>query len=214
MAELRELYTAVLHGDAKSAVAVTQQALAENEAPLDLIQGQMVPAMDEAGRLFEAGEYFIPELLLASRAMKSALALLRPLLVATGAQPAGRVVIATVQGDVHDIGKNLVASLLEGGGFEVHDLGADVAAERFVEAAQNHKADIVAMSTLLTVTMPAMKTTIETLHAAGIRDQVKVIIGGAPVTQQFADAIGADGYSDSAAGAVALARSLVAAKQG
>jgi methylmalonyl-CoA mutase cobalamin-binding domain/chain len=165
--------------------------------------------MDEVGRRFEAEEYFVPELLLAGRAMKAALEHIRPLLAASGAQPVGRVVIGTVKGDLHDIGKNLVASMLEGGGFEVHDIGADAPPERFIDAIQSHNADIVALSALLTVTMPAMRTTIEALQGAGIRDRVKVMVGGAPVTRQFAVEIGADGFSDNANAAVALARSLV-----
>jgi 5-methyltetrahydrofolate--homocysteine methyltransferase len=144
--------------------------------------------------------------------MKGAMELLRPLLVQQGAQPAGRIVIGTVKGDLHDIGKNLVASMLEGGGFGVIDLGANVAPEAFVAAVEREQADIVALSALLTVTMPSMKTTVEALRSAGVRDRVKVIVGGAPVTKQFADEIGADGYSENANGAVALARALVAAR--
>jgi 5-methyltetrahydrofolate--homocysteine methyltransferase len=167
--------------------------------------------MDEVGRLFECEEYFVPEMLLSARAMKASMEILRPLLKASGAEPVGRVVIGTVKGDLHDIGKNLVASMLEGGGFEVIDLGADVAPERFVDAVTTRNAGLVALSALLTVTMTSMKGTIDALQAAGVRDKVKVMVGGAPVTQQYADAIGADGYSDSAGGAVALARRLVAA---
>jgi 5-methyltetrahydrofolate--homocysteine methyltransferase len=181
--------------------------------PADLIHRYMIPAMDEAGKRFECEEYFVPELLLAARAMKGALELLRPLLAASGAQPAGRVVIGTVKGDLHDIGKNLVSSMLEGGGFEVTDLGADVSPAKFVEAVRNTGAQIVCLSALLTVTMPAMKTTIEALQQAGLRDRVKVLIGGAPVTEQFAREIGADGYGANANVAVALARQIVAAAQ-
>ena len=141
--------------------------------------------------------------------MKGALEVLRPLLAATGTEPTGRVVIGTVKGDLHDIGKNLVASMLEGGGFEVHDLGADVHPDKFIEAARNHKADIVALSALLTVTMPAMKTTVDAFSQAGLRDSVKIIVGGAPVTSHYAKEIGADGFSESASAAVGLARSLV-----
>jgi len=208
MADLRTLHDAILEGNAKQAAALTQEALAEGLAPLDIIHQAMVPAMDEVGRRFECEEYFVPELLLSARAMKAALEPVRPLLVASGVQPAGRVVIGTVKGDLHDIGKNLVAALLEGGGFEVIDLGADVPAQRFVEAVQNSGAGIVALSALLTVTMPSMKSTIEALDQAGVRGRVKVIVGGAPVTQQFADQIGADGYSENATAAVALARRL------
>lgn len=208
MADLQKLYDAILDGDAKTSSAVTQEALAEGADPVKLISGYMVPAMDEVGRRYEAEEYFVPELLLAARAMKAALEHLRPLLAASGAQPAGRVVIGTVKGDLHDIGKNLVASMLEGGGFEVMDLGADVSPEKFIEAVRTSGANIVCLSALLTVTMPSMKKTIEALDAAGVRQQVKVFVGGAPVTEQYAKEIGADGYSETASGAVALARSI------
>lgn len=208
MADLQKLYDAILDGDAKTSAAVTNEALAEGADPVSLISGYMVPAMDEVGRRYEAEEYFVPELLLAARAMKAALEPLRPLLAASGAQPAGRVVIGTVKGDLHDIGKNLVASMLEGGGFEVTDLGADVSPEKFIEAVRSSGANIVCLSALLTVTMPSMKKTIEALEAAGVRSQVKVFVGGAPVTAQYAKEIGADGYSETASGAVALARSI------
>jgi methylmalonyl-CoA mutase cobalamin-binding domain/chain len=178
---------------------------------MDIITGFMVPAMDEVGRRFECEEYFVPELLLAARAMKASMELMRPLLAEQGAQPAGRVIIGTVKGDLHDIGKNLVASMLEGGGFGVVDLGANVPPEKFVEAVREHRADIVCLSALLTVTMPSMKLTIEALCEAGLRDQVKVLVGGAPVTQQFAEEIGADGFGESATSAVTLARSIVRA---
>ena len=210
MAELEKLTEAILSGDNKSSVAITKQALAEQADPAELINKYMIPAMDEAGRRFECEEYFVPELLLSARAMKGALELLRPLLAERGAQPVGRVAIGTVKGDLHDIGKNLVASMLEGGGFEVYDLGADVPAERFIEAVNERGAHIVALSALLTVTMPAMRTTIEAIKAAGIRDRVKVIVGGAPVTKQFADEIGADGFGENASVAVTLARQMMA----
>ncbi len=212
MAELAKLYEAILAGDAKTAAALTKEALAENADPMELVTRYMIPAMDEVGRRFECEEYFVPELLLSARAMKSAMELIRPLLAARGAQPVGRVVIGTVKGDLHDIGKNLVASMLEGGGFEVIDLGADVAPEKFVEAVTARQADIVALSALLTVTMPAMRTTIEALKAAGVRDRVKVMVGGAPLTQRYADEIGADGYGENASVAVSLARRLVGAR--
>jgi 5-methyltetrahydrofolate--homocysteine methyltransferase len=211
MSEFGGLYDAILNGDQKTSVALTRQALDEGVAPLDLIHRYMIPAMDEAGKRFECEDFFVPELLLAARAMKGALELLRPRLAASGAQPAGRVVIGTVKGDLHDIGKNLVSSMLEGGGFEVTDLGADVSPERFIEAVRKTGAQIVCLSALLTVTMPSMKTTIEAFRQAGIRDQVKVLIGGAPVTEQYAREIGADGYGGNANAAVALARQIVAA---
>ena len=210
MSDLQKLYDAVLNGDAKTAVAVTKEALAEDVDPLELVSRYMVPAMDEVGKRFECEEYFVPELLISARAMKGALELIRPLLAARGAEPLGRVAIGTVKGDLHDIGKNLVASMLEGGGFEVIDLGADVAPEKFVTAVKEKGANMIALSALLTVTMPAMKTTIEALRQAGVRDSVKVMVGGAPVTSQYARDIGADGYSDNATSAVALARKLVA----
>jgi methylmalonyl-CoA mutase cobalamin-binding domain/chain len=168
----------------------------------------MIPAMDEVGKRFECNEYFVPELLIAARAMKTSLELITPLLAEVGAEPVGRVVIGTVQGDLHDIGKNLVASMLEGGGFQVIDLGVDVPPERFVEAAKEKDGTIVALSALLTTTMTMMKNVIASLEKAGVRTRTKVMIGGAPITQQYADEIGADGYSDNASAAVALARKL------
>ena len=210
MSELEKLHEAVIEGDWKAAAAATEAAIAAGVAPLTIVTGCLVPAMDEVGRRFECEEYFVPEMLLSARAMKASMQIVRPLLVATGAQPIGRVVIGTVKGDLHDIGKNLVASMLEGGGFEVIDLGADVAPERFIEAAATKNANLVALSALLTVTMTSMKTTIDAFQTAGLREKVKIMVGGAPVTQQYADAIGADGYGESAGAAVALARRLVA----
>lgn len=209
MSDLSKLYEAILTGDSKSAVAITKEALAAGTDPLEIVNGQMVPAMDEAGRRFECEDYFVPELLLAARAMKGALELIRPLLAERGTEPAGRVVIGTVKGDLHDIGKNLVSSMLEGGGFEVLDLGADVAPEKFVEAVRERNPDLVCLSALLTVTMPSMKTTIEALKDAGLRDRVRVVVGGAPITEQWAREIGADGYGANAAAAVPLARKLI-----
>ncbi len=209
MADLQKLYDAIVEGDAKTTLEMTNQALAENVTPDELVAKYMIPAMDEVGKRFEAEEYFVPELLLAGRAMKGALGVLRPLLAASGAQPAGKVIIGTVKGDLHDIGKNLVAAMLEGAGFEVTDLGTDVSPEKFVEAVSTKNANIVCLSALLTVTMPAMKTTLEALRSAGVRDRVKVMIGGAPVTDQYAREIGADSYSENASAAVSTARTLV-----
>jgi corrinoid protein of di/trimethylamine methyltransferase len=209
MPDMTKLREAILKGDAKAAVAVTREALAEHSDPVELVTQHMIPAMDEVGRRFECQEYFVPELLLSARAMKSALELIRPLLAEKGTAPVGRVVIGTVKGDLHDIGKNLVSSMLEGAGFEVIDLGVDVSPQKFTSEAQARGANLVALSALLTTTMPNMKTTIEELKKAGVRDKVKVMIGGAPVTQQYAEQIGADGYSDNANGAVSLARKLV-----
>ena len=210
MSQSKELYDAILNGDARKAHAVTQAALAAGIEPMALIAETMVPAMDEVGRLFEAEDYFVPELLLAGRAMKSAMELLRPLMVASGEKLSARVVIGTVKGDLHDIGKNIVASMLEGSGFEVVDLGTDVAPEKFVAAVTQQQPQIVCMSALLTVTMPAMKITIDAMKTAGVRTRVKVLIGGAPVTMQYAREIGADGYSENASGAVGLVRTLLA----
>lgn len=209
MADFSKLYDAVVEGDAPATLALTKQALAEGLSPEEVVSKYMIPAMDEVGKRFEAEEYFVPELLLSGRAMKGALEVLRPLLAASGAKPAGKVVIGTVKGDLHDIGKNLVAAMLEGAGFEVTDLGTDVAPEKFVEAVAAKNANIVCLSALLTVTMPAMRTTLDALRSAGVRDKVKVMIGGAPVTDQYAREIGADSYSENASAAVASARSLV-----
>jgi 5-methyltetrahydrofolate--homocysteine methyltransferase len=207
--ELQTLRDAILSGDAKAAAAVTHEALAAGTRPIDIINKTMVPAMDEVGRRFSCEEYYVPELLLSARAMKAALEPLRPLLAAAGARAVGKVVIGTVQGDLHDIGKNLVASMLEGGGFEVIDLGADVAPQEFAAEARAHGAHIVALSALLTTTMPGMRATIAALEQAGLRGKVKVLIGGAPVTRQFAAQIGADGYAENASSAVAAARNLI-----
>jgi len=211
MSDLEQLKEALIVGDWKTAAAATRAALDDGVAPLTIVSAHLMPAMDEVGRRFECEDYFVPEMLLSARAMKASMEILRPLLASSGAQPVGRVVIGTVKGDLHDIGKNLVAAMLEGGGFEVIDLGADVAPELFIEAVSMRHADLVALSALLTVTMGWMKTTIEAFQAAGLREKVKIMVGGAPVTQQYADAIGADGFSDSAGSAVALARKLVAA---
>ena len=178
--------------------------------PVQLVTEAIGPAMREAGQLFQDGEYFVPELLMAARATKGVFEILRPILAQKGVEPVGRVVLGTVQGDLHDIGKNLVVAMLEGGGFEVLDLGVDVAPEKFVAAVKEKAPHIVGLSALLTTTLPAMKKTIEALAASHLRSGLKVMVGGAPVTQSFADAAGADGYAADAAGAVVLARRLVA----
>jgi len=206
MADLKPLYEAILNGDAKVAHDITEQAIKSGADPIKLVDEFMIPAMSEVGRRFESNEYFVPELLISARAMKSALDLVRPLLVERGAKPLGTVAVGTVKGDLHDIGKNLVAAMLEGGGFEVIDLGVNVPPEKFIAAINEKGAQIVAMSALLTTTMPAMKTTIDALKQAGVRQKVKVLIGGAPITQKYADEIGADGYSENAVGAVSAAR--------
>lgn len=210
MIDLKLLYEAVLNGDAKVAKTTTEEALAQGAEPLKLVQDHMMPAMAEVGRRFETNEYFVPELLISARAMKGALELIRPLLAASGTEPVGRVALGTVKGDLHDIGKNLVGAMLEGGGYEVIDLGVNVSPEQFIAAVKEKKANIVAMSALLTTTMPSMKTTIDALKQAGVRDQVKVLVGGAPITRKYAEEVGADGYSESAAGAVAAAKKVSA----
>ena len=211
MSMIQTLYDAILNGNAKAAKEITQTSLAAGANPQSLVDDTMIPAMNEVGRRYEANEYFVPELLIAARAMKASLELIRPLLSARGAEPVGRVVIGTVQGDLHDIGKNLVGAMLEGAGFEVTDLGVDVSPEKFINAAKEKNARLVALSALLTTTMHSMKAVLEKLRESGMRDNVKVMIGGAPVTQKYADEIGADGYSSNANAAVALARKLMAA---
>ena len=211
MPTIQTLYDAILNGNAKAAKEITQTSLAGGANPQSLVDDTMIPAMNEVGRRYEANEYFVPELLIAARAMKASLELIRPLLAARGAEPVGRVVIGTVQGDLHDIGKNLVGAMLEGAGFEVIDLGVDVSPEKFINAAKDKKATLVALSALLTTTMHSMKAVMDKLKESGTRANVKVMIGGAPVTQKYADEIGADGYSSNANAAVALARKLLAA---
>jgi 5-methyltetrahydrofolate--homocysteine methyltransferase len=211
MQDLKALSEAILKGDLNTAKTTAAQALATGGEPIRIVQDWMMPAMAEVGRRFEASEYFVPELLLAARAMKGAMEQIRPRLTASGVQPAGRVVLGTVQGDLHDIGKNLVGAMLEGGGYEVIDLGVDVKPERFVAAVKDKKPNIVALSALLTTTMRAMQTTIDALQQAGLRPQVKILVGGAPVTQGFAEEIGADGFSNSATTVVDAARKAVAA---
>jgi len=211
MSDFSKLTEAIMNGDAKASVAITKEALDKKTDPQELVTKYMIPAMDEMGKRFETGDCFVPELLISARAMKASLELIRPLLAARGAEPVGRVVIGTMKGDLHDIGKNLVASMLEGAGFEVIDLGVDVGPDKFIAEAQSKKADLIALSALLTTTMPHMRSVIEELKKAGARDRFKVIVGGAPVTQRYADEIGADGYSDNANGAVGLARRLVTA---
>jgi len=211
MTDLKKLKESIISGDLDTSVKITKEAMVEKIDPQEIIQKYMIPSMDVIGDEFERNEIFVPELLMAARAMKGSLELIRPLLVERGIEPLGRVVIGTVKGDLHDIGKNLVASMLEGNGFEVDNLGVDVSSDRIVAAVQSNKIDIIALSALLTTTMPSMKTVIETLKEAGLRDNVKVIIGGPAVTQEFCDQIGADGYSENANSAVDLARKLLIA---
>ena len=208
MSEQSALYLAVVDGDAATALAEVSNFLSQNVPPQNIMEEHLIPAMSEVGKRFEENEFFVPELLIAARAMQESMKILNPLLKTSGVAKAGRVVIGTVQGDLHDIGKNLVAAMLEGGGFEVIDLGVDVAPEKFVAAVQEQSGTIIALSALLTTTMPQMKKVIEALQSAGIREQAKVMVGGAPVTPEFATEIGADGYSENASTAVALAKRL------
>ena len=200
----------IIDGKRKGVAADVQKALDGGITAEDILNNAMIPAMVEVGKLFEDGEFFIPEMLVAARTMSAGMEIIKPLLKGSAAVSCGKVVIGTVAGDLHDIGKNLVALMLEGNGFEVVDLGADVAPEKFVEAIREHKPQIVAMSALVTTTMPAMGKTIEAIAAAGLRDQVKVMVGGAPLSQAYSDSIGADGYSADANSAVTLAKKLAA----
>ncbi len=205
--ELKVIYDYVLNGNRKGVETAVTAALAHKPAN-EILFGAMVPAMDEVGNLYEQGEYFVPEMLVAAHAMRSGLAVLKPYLKENGVAPLGKIAIGTVKGDLHDIGKNLVAMMLEGAGFEIMDLGADVGPEKFIEAIRSG-AQIIGLSALLTTTMPQMQVIVDSIRAAGLRDRVKIIIGGAPVTQTFADQIGADGFAPDASSSVALARALV-----
>lgn len=211
--KLKPLYEAIVAGKLEPAVETTRQAIAEGVAPQMIINNYMIKAMGEVGQRFQDGKAFVPQLLMAGRAMKGALELLKPLLAGSASTTIGKIVIGTVKGDLHDIGKNLVASMLEGCGFEVINIGIDVTCDKFVEAVKENHADILCMSALLTTTMTYMKEVIQALEEAGIRNQVKVMIGGAPVSQGFADEIGADGYSDNANTAVAVAKELIGNKK-
>ena len=199
----------VVEGDVKGTTDVTRQALAESVPAETILKEALIPGMEKAGDLFARGEYFVPELLFAARAMSAAVDALRPQLVRGGYEPAGKVVMGTVQGDLHDIGKRLVSMMLEGTGFDVVDLGADVAPERFVEAARESGAKLVGLSTLLTTMLPAMEATVSAIRRAGLAGAVRVMVGGAPVTESFARKIGADGYAPDASSAATLARRLV-----
>ena len=211
--KLQPLYEAIVAGKLEPAVEITRQAIAEGIAPPMIINNYMIKAMGEVGQRFQDGKAFVPQLLMAGRAMKGALELLKPLLAGSASTTSGKIVIGTVKGDLHDIGKNLVASMLEGCGFEVINIGIDVTCDKFVEAVKENHADILCMSALLTTTMTYMKEVIQALEEAGIRNQVKVMIGGALVSQGFADEIGADGYSDNANTAVAVAKELIGNKK-
>lgn len=207
--EVQRIFSAIIDGNAPEATNALKSALEAGVDPSNILNDGMIAAMREVGKRFEEGEYYVPEMLVAARAMQSALVLLKPHLKDANIKSAGKVAIGTIKGDLHDIGKNLVAMMLEGAGYEIVDLGTDVAPEKFVSAVQSQAVDIVALSALLTTTMPNMKTIVEALQAAGLRNQVKVMIGGAPVTESYARQIGADGYAPDASRAVVLAQSLI-----
>jgi 5-methyltetrahydrofolate--homocysteine methyltransferase len=207
--ELKPIYEGVIGGDAASVQQDVQAAIDAGIGADDILKQGLIPAMGEVGDRFEKGEYFVPEMLISARAMQSGLVLLKPLLASAEVQSTGKVVLGTVQGDLHDIGKNLVGMMLEGAGFELVDLGADVSPDKFAQAVQENQPDILAMSALLTTTMPAMKTTIDALEGAGLRSQVKVMVGGAPITDEYANGIGADGFAPDASRAASLAKKLV-----
>jgi len=209
--DIKELAEAIINGNRDRARALTERALADKVDPQRLINEGLIAGMSVVGEKFKNNEFYVPEVLIAARAMHASLDLLRPLIAEHGIEPVGRVAIGTVKGDLHDIGKNLVAMMLEGAGYEVNDLGVDVKPEQFIEAIKEKKAQIVALSALLTTTMPGMADTIKALNEAKVRNRVKVMIGGAPVTQSYADEIGADGYAPDAASAVDKANELLAA---
>jgi 5-methyltetrahydrofolate--homocysteine methyltransferase len=208
---LEAIYEAVLKGDAGTTEAEVKATLEAGTPPEDVLYKACIPAMEEVGRLFEEGEKFVPEMLISARAMQRAMGLLKPLLLQADIKTVGTVVVGTVAGDLHDIGKNLVGMMLEGSGFEVIDLGTDVGPQAFVDAVREHEPQVIGMSALLTTTMPSMGATVEALKEAGLRENVKVMIGGAPITQDFADKIGADGFAPDASSASRKAKELVAA---
>jgi methylmalonyl-CoA mutase cobalamin-binding domain/chain len=210
---LKGLYDNTLIGNAPEVKELTEQGVADGLEPESMLYDALIPSLEEVGARFERGDFFVPEMLIAARAMQGALDILRPLLAETGAQTVGTYVMGTVKGDVHDIGKNLVNIMLEGAGFTVHDLGVNVAPEVFIEAINEHKPDIVGFSAFLTTTMPMFKANINALEKAGIRDNVIVMVGGAPVTQEYADKVGADGYAADASTAVRMAKDLIQKKR-
>lgn len=209
MSVLDDLCQSVITGNAAKAEEFTQTALTSGVTPVEVLNKGLIAGMNVVGEKFKKNEYYVPEVLIAARAMKTGMKILRPKLTETGIQPEGRLVIGTIKGDLHDIGKNLVAMMMEGAGYEVIDLGVDVTPEKYIAAIKEHKAQVIGMSALLTTTMMNMKETIERLKSVGIRDEVKVIVGGAPLTQNFAEEIGADGYSPDAASAVDLVKKLI-----
>ena len=209
MADLQALADSIIRGDASTAKSLTEEAIKEGVGPGDILNDGLVAGMNVVGERFKKNEFYVPEVLIAARAMKNAMSILQPLLAESGVEPVAVIALGTVKGDLHDIGKNLVAMMLEGAGFEVVDLGIDVSPEKFVEAVKEKPVKVIAMSALLTTTMPGMKSVIEALEAAGVRDSVKAIIGGAPITQNYADEIGADGYAPDAASSVDKCKELL-----
>ena len=207
--DLKELKESVIKGDMKNTQDLVSQALDQETSPGVILKEALIPAMDEVGNRFEKGDFFVPEMLIAARAMKAGIEILKPLLADSGVESAGKVIIGTVKGDLHDIGKNLVGLMLEGGGFEVIDLGTDVSGEKFIEAVKSEKPHIIGMSALLTTTMSSAVEVIQSLEKEGLRSEVKVMFGGAPVTQAYVEQIGADGYAPDAAVAVKKARELL-----
>jgi len=211
MSLLEDLQMNLINGKLAETKQLTEKALAESMTPREVLNEGLLVGMQEVGRRFKNNEFYVPEVLIAARAMKGAMEILKPLLTKTGVEPVARVALGTVKGDLHDIGKNLVGMMLEGGGFEIVDLGVDVSAEKFLNAVVNEGVQVIGMSALLTTTMVNMKGIIEALEHADVRDKVKVVIGGAPVTDAYAEEIGADGYASDAASAVDLVKSLIAA---
>jgi corrinoid protein of di/trimethylamine methyltransferase len=210
MSKIQEIAEAVEFGKSKIIAGLVEEALAEGVSAAEILNDGMIKAMGVVGEKFKNNEIFVPEMLVAARAMKKGVEVLQPKLAATGVEPIGKVIIGTVVGDLHDIGKNLVSMMIEGAGFEVIDLGVDVAPEKFIEEIkENPDVKIVALSSLLTTTMPALKETIDAIVKAGLRDNIKIMVGGAPVTQEYADSVGADGYAPDAASAAELAKKLV-----
>lgn len=209
MAVLESIYQSIVDGDMSGATDGVNKALEDGIGAAEILHQGLIAAMAEVGRLFEEGEYFVPEMLIAARAMQAGVAILKPKLLEADIKPLGTVVVGTVKGDLHDIGKNLVAMMLEGAGFEIIDLGTDVSPEKFVDAIKEHQAQFVGLSALLTTTMPSMRTTIEALKEAGLKEQVSVMIGGAPVTQNYADEIGADIYAPDGPSAARKAKEVI-----
>lgn len=210
---LKELADNVIKGQAPKTEELINQALNQGVSPAEILNQGLIAGMEVVGKKFKNNEFYVPEVLIAARAMKAGMTILRPKLVESGVEPVGKIAIGTVKGDLHDIGKNLVAMMLEGAGFEIIDLGVDVSPEKYVETTKGKNVDVLGMSALLTTTMLNMKSTIEALEQNGVRDNVKVMVGGAPLTQKYADEIGADGYAPDAASAVELVKNLIGIAQ-